>query len=53
MAYQCFICVVEDTPLNKVGRVWLCPECEEEDYSSDIETYEEDKRRKIAEDNEY
>ena len=52
---KCRLCEQEDIPLNWIDgwNAAYCAECEEFERTFDIDKYEEDKRRRIAEENEY
>jgi len=49
----CCLCGDEDKPLKRIYGDWYCDECEEFDRTCDIDAYEEQKRARIAEENEY
>lgn len=48
---ECDVC--GEVATNSICGTWLCDECEEFERTFDIDAYEEEKRRRIAEENEY
>ena len=53
---QCSLCESRDKPLLWVGGdngSAFCSECEDLERNFDVDKHEEDKRRRIAEENEY
>lgn len=49
----CFYCDAVDVALIDVCGTLMCHECEEMERTTDWDAVEEDKRRRIAESNEY
>ncbi len=50
---QCVICCDEEVPLNDYGGSAWCDGCMEMDKTTDWDAYEENKRARIAEQNEH
>ncbi len=51
---ECDLCGCDDKPLIYFNPFCsLCEECEEFERNFDIDKYEEDRRRRISEENEY
>lgn len=53
LSYGCSYCGDPDVPLNLSSDLSLCEHCEEIERTFDIDGYEQEKRERIAEANEF